>query len=150
MIIKDTESIDIHTSTGPMRAHLFRLTTEGRCPGLLLFSEIFQVTGPIRRAASMLASYGFVVGEPDYRLIHIQRAHVTMTYNVNNTSPKMAVNTTHLNDFLTSASMSFLDLSNRSIRYPLVYGAGASSLQFSKPLVSFSMQYAGKTLEVKI
>jgi hypothetical protein len=83
----------------------------------------------------MLASHGFVVGEPDNRLINIRRAHVTMTYNVTTTSPKMAVNTTHLNDFLNSASMSFLALSNRSIRHLLLYGAGAGSLQFSKPQV---------------
>jgi carboxymethylenebutenolidase len=31
----------------------------------VLFSEIFQVTGPIRRAAAMLASHGFVVAVPE-------------------------------------------------------------------------------------
>jgi carboxymethylenebutenolidase len=45
MIIKDNESSDIHTSTGPMRTYLFRPVAEGRYPGLVLFSEIFQVTG---------------------------------------------------------------------------------------------------------
>ena len=30
MIIKDTESVDIHTSTGPMRTYLFRPAAEGR------------------------------------------------------------------------------------------------------------------------
>jgi carboxymethylenebutenolidase len=48
MIIKDTESVDVHTSTGSMRTYLFRPAAEGRYPGLLLYSEIFQVTGPIR------------------------------------------------------------------------------------------------------
>jgi hypothetical protein len=38
MIIKDTESADIHTSTGPMRTYLFRPGTEGRYPGLVLYS----------------------------------------------------------------------------------------------------------------
>ena len=65
MIIKDTESADIHTSTGPMRTYLFRPGTEGRYPGLVLYSEIFQVTGPIRRTAAMLASHGFVVAVPE-------------------------------------------------------------------------------------
>ena len=65
MIIKDTESVDIPTSTGPMRTYLFRPAAEGRYPGLLLFSEIFQVTGPIRRAAAMLASHGFMVAVPE-------------------------------------------------------------------------------------
>ena len=49
----------------------------------------------------------------------------------------MAVNTTHLNDFLTSACMSCLDLSNISVRHLLVYGAGAGSLQFIKQQVPF-------------
>jgi hypothetical protein len=29
MIIKDTESVDVHTSTGPMRTYLFRPATGG-------------------------------------------------------------------------------------------------------------------------
>lgn len=53
MIIKDTESVDIHTSTGLMRTYLFRPVTEGRYPGLLLYSEIFQVTGLIERPQSI-------------------------------------------------------------------------------------------------
>src|SRR5438552_1472150 len=65
MIIKDNESSDIHTSTGPMRTYLFRPTAAGRYPGLVLFSEIFQVTGPIRRMAAMLAGHGFVVTVPE-------------------------------------------------------------------------------------
>ena len=48
-----------------MRMALFRSATEWRYPGLLLFTEIFQVTGPIRRAAAMLASHGFVVAVPE-------------------------------------------------------------------------------------
>jgi carboxymethylenebutenolidase len=38
---------------------------EGSYPGILLFSEIFQVTGPVRRAAAMLAGHGFVVAVPE-------------------------------------------------------------------------------------
>jgi hypothetical protein len=38
MIIKDSESVELHTSTGPMRTYLFRPVAEGRYPGLLLFS----------------------------------------------------------------------------------------------------------------
>jgi len=62
----------------------------------------------------------------------------------------MATNTTHLSDFLTSASMSCLALSNMSVRHLLVYGAGAGPLQFSKPQISFSMWHAGKPLDVII
>ncbi|MSP97478.1 MAG: dienelactone hydrolase family protein [Betaproteobacteria bacterium] len=65
MIIKDDESIDIQTPTGPMRTYLFRPAAAGRYPGLVLFQEIFQVTGPIRRTAALLASNGFVVAVPE-------------------------------------------------------------------------------------
>lgn len=65
MIIKDNESVDIQTSTGPMRTYLFRPVAEGRYPGLILYSEIFQVTGPIRRVAALLASHGFMVAVPE-------------------------------------------------------------------------------------
>ena len=65
MIIKDHESVDIQTPTGPMHTYLFRPAAEGRYPGLVLYSEIFQVTGPIRRTAAMLASHGFVVAVPE-------------------------------------------------------------------------------------
>ncbi len=65
MIIKDTESADIKTPTGPMRTYIFRPVAEGRYPGLLLYSEIFQVTGPIRRTAALMASHGFVVAAPE-------------------------------------------------------------------------------------
>jgi carboxymethylenebutenolidase len=65
MIIKDSESIDLPTPYGPMRTHLFRPVAAGRYPGLVLFSEIFQVTGPIRRMAAMLAGNGYVVAVPE-------------------------------------------------------------------------------------
>jgi len=65
MIITDTESADIKTPTGPMRTYVFRPAAEGRYPGLLLYSEIFQATGPVRRTAAMLASHGFIVAVPE-------------------------------------------------------------------------------------
>src|SRR5437016_10589513 len=65
MIIKDNEFVDLPTPTGPMRTYIFRPAAEGKYPGLLLFSEIFQVTGPIRRTAAFLAGHGFVVAVPE-------------------------------------------------------------------------------------
>lgn len=64
-MITDTESTDLHTPTGPMRTYVFRPAAAGRYPGLLVYSEIFQVTGPIRRTAALLASHGFVVAVPE-------------------------------------------------------------------------------------
>ena len=65
MTITELQSTDVPTPTGPMRTYLVRPTVEGRYPGLVLYSEIFQVTGPIRRMAAMLASHGFVVAVPE-------------------------------------------------------------------------------------
>ncbi len=65
MIIQESETVDLPTPFGPMRTYIFRPVAPGRYPGLVLFSEIFQVTGPIRRTAAMLAGHGFVVAVPE-------------------------------------------------------------------------------------
>ena len=65
MTITDHEVLDLQTPSGPMRTYLFRPVAEGKYPAILLFSEIFQVTGPIRRTAALLASHGFVVAAPE-------------------------------------------------------------------------------------
>ncbi len=65
MTIKDSEFVDLVTPSGPMRTFVFRPTAPGRYPGLVLFSEIFQVTAPIRRTAALLAGHGFVVAVPE-------------------------------------------------------------------------------------
>jgi carboxymethylenebutenolidase len=65
MTLKDAEFVDLSTPTGPMRTHLFQPLAPGRYPGLLLYSEIFQVTAPIRRTAAFLAGHGFVVAVPE-------------------------------------------------------------------------------------
>jgi carboxymethylenebutenolidase len=65
MTVIDSESIDLFTPSGPMRTYLFRPQAAGRYPGLLLYSEIFQVTAPIRRTAALLAGHGFVVAVPE-------------------------------------------------------------------------------------
>lgn len=65
MIITETETVDLSTATGPMRSYIFRPVADGRYPGLVLYSEIYQVTGPIRRIAAFLAGHGFVVLVPE-------------------------------------------------------------------------------------
>jgi carboxymethylenebutenolidase len=65
MIIKDDLVEEIATPTGPMRTCLFRPAAEGRYPGVVLFSEIFQITGPIRRTAAFLAGHGYLVAVPE-------------------------------------------------------------------------------------
>jgi len=65
MTIKDNEFSDVSTPGGPMRTYVFRPAAPGRYPGVLLYSEIFQVTGPIRRTAAFLASHGYLVAVPE-------------------------------------------------------------------------------------
>jgi carboxymethylenebutenolidase len=64
MILKE-EHDDLATALGPMRTHIFRPAGEGRRPGIVLFSEIFQATGPIRRTAAFLAGHGYLVAVPE-------------------------------------------------------------------------------------
>jgi carboxymethylenebutenolidase len=75
MIIRSDETADIAVPGaaqtgadgpgGPMRLHLFRPAIPGRFPGVLLFSEIYQVTAPIRRLAAMVAGQGYLVAAPE-------------------------------------------------------------------------------------
>jgi carboxymethylenebutenolidase len=60
-----TEHVDIMTPTGKMRTHIVRPSTPGRYPGIIFYSEIFQVTGPIRRTAALFAGHGYVVAMPE-------------------------------------------------------------------------------------
>ena len=59
------EFVEIQTQTGPMRSLVSRPSAGGKYPGLVLYSEIFQITGPIRRTAAFLASNGYVVATPE-------------------------------------------------------------------------------------
>lgn len=65
MMVIDNEFTDVQTPTGPMRTYLFRPQADGRYPGVILFTEIFQVTHQMRRAATMIAGHGFVVAVPE-------------------------------------------------------------------------------------
>ncbi|MDQ2842650.1 MAG: dienelactone hydrolase family protein [Acidobacteriota bacterium] len=65
MTIKDDIVAEVETPTGPMRTCFFRPTADGKYPGIILFSEIFQITGPIRRSAALLAGQGYLVAVPE-------------------------------------------------------------------------------------
>ncbi len=66
MIIISNEYTDIPVPNAtPMRTHILRPAAEGRFPGILLFSEIYQVTAPIRRLAAVIAGLGHVVAIPE-------------------------------------------------------------------------------------
>jgi carboxymethylenebutenolidase len=48
-----------------MRCYIFQPAADGKYPGVLFYSEIFQVTGPIRRTAALIAGQGYLVAVPE-------------------------------------------------------------------------------------
>jgi carboxymethylenebutenolidase len=68
MHVTDTH-VDLGTPSGPMRCYLYEPAPGDRpprtFPGLILYSEIFQQTDPIRRLAVQFASRGHVVLVPE-------------------------------------------------------------------------------------
>ena len=66
MIIRSDEIEDLPAAAGGvMRLHIVRPAEPGRFPGVLFFSEIFQVTAPIRRLAAVVAGHGYLVAMPE-------------------------------------------------------------------------------------
>jgi carboxymethylenebutenolidase len=64
MIVERT-TVELVTPSGPMRTSIHRPVAAERCAGIVLFSEIYQETGPIARMAAMIAGHGFVVAVPE-------------------------------------------------------------------------------------
>jgi len=57
--------VELRVDDRPMRTLVVEPRREGRFPGVLLYSEIFQITAPIRRSMERLAGHGFVVAAPE-------------------------------------------------------------------------------------
>ena len=64
MTLKEPYFLDLPTPTGLMRTHLF-CPSKGMWPSVILYSEIYQMTGPIQRLAMRLAGEGFEVLVPE-------------------------------------------------------------------------------------
>src|SRR5262245_63009671 len=64
-MVISTEYVDIAADGGAMRTFFAAPKREGRYPGILFYSDIFQLTGPMVRACQRLAGYGFVVAAPE-------------------------------------------------------------------------------------
>lgn len=59
---------DLATPTGPMRTHVYTPAPPAGArhyPGLLLYPEIYQQTGPIERLSLQFAGHGYVVMAPE-------------------------------------------------------------------------------------
>lgn len=65
MIVIDNEYADLSTAYGPMRTHIVRPAAPGKYPGIVFYSEIFQITAPVRRMTAMLAGHGYIVAMPE-------------------------------------------------------------------------------------
>ncbi len=57
--------VDLHTPTGLMRTYVHRPAGDGAYPAILMYSEIFQQTGPIERSARLMAGHGYAVLVPE-------------------------------------------------------------------------------------
>lgn len=57
--------VDLPTPTGTMRTYVHRPVAEGKYAAILFYSEIFQQTGPIERAARIMAGHGYAVLVPE-------------------------------------------------------------------------------------
>ena len=60
-----SEYVDLNTPTGIMRTYVHKPLTNKKTPAILFYSEIFQQTGPIERAAKIIAGHGFTVLVPE-------------------------------------------------------------------------------------
>mgnify|MGYP002381953363 CR=1 FL=1 len=56
-----TEYVDITVAEKTMRTFVATPNAEGKYPGLVMFSDIFQLSDPMIRTCARLAGYGFVV-----------------------------------------------------------------------------------------
>jgi len=64
MLVK-TEYVDIPAGPAPMRMFVASPQAEGKYAGIICYSDIFQLTGPMLRACTRLAGYGFVIAAPE-------------------------------------------------------------------------------------
>lgn len=59
------EQVELTTPYGPMRTHIRKPAAPGKYPGIVFYSEIFQITGPVDRIAAYFAGHGYIVASPE-------------------------------------------------------------------------------------
>jgi carboxymethylenebutenolidase len=59
------EYVDIPAAGTPMRMFVAAPQASGKYAGILCYSDIFQLSGPMLRACTRLAGYGFVIAAPE-------------------------------------------------------------------------------------
>ncbi|KAG0077721.1 hypothetical protein BGZ92_001812, partial [Podila epicladia] len=64
MLVKESH-VDLQTSSGLMRTYIYQPNLpdypEAKFPGVAVFTEIYQVTGPLDRFCRQIASQGYIV-----------------------------------------------------------------------------------------
>jgi carboxymethylenebutenolidase len=61
----ETSFTDFRVGGSSMRTYVARPARPGRFPGIVAFSDIFQLTGATKRAVDRIAGYGFAVFAPE-------------------------------------------------------------------------------------
>ena len=61
----EQQTIGLTVDDGLMRVHLARPVEQGPWPGLMFYSDIYQLGDPMLRLANRLVGYGFVVAAPE-------------------------------------------------------------------------------------
>jgi len=64
-MIITTEYSDVPVDSRAMRTFIAAPKVADKYPGILCYSDIFQLTGPMLRSCARLAGYGFVVAAPE-------------------------------------------------------------------------------------
>ena len=64
-MVVNTDFIHLDVGGSSMRVFVATPRDDARYPGILCYSDIFQLTGPMLRACTRLAGYGFVVAAPE-------------------------------------------------------------------------------------
>ncbi|MDY7022854.1 MAG: dienelactone hydrolase family protein, partial [Cyanobacteriota bacterium] len=60
-----TRNIDLRVEDSLMRVYIAEPKTAGTYPGIVFYSDIYQLGSPITRLANYLAGYGYVVAAPE-------------------------------------------------------------------------------------
>ena len=66
----------VKTPSGDMRTSILTPKDPGKYPAIILYSEIFQLTGPIMRSAAIIAGHGFIVAVPEVYHEHLEAGTV--------------------------------------------------------------------------
>lgn len=65
LVIVTTQFVDIPAGGAPMRMFVAAPKAPGKYPGIVCYSDIFQLTGTMLRSVVRLAGYGFVAVAPE-------------------------------------------------------------------------------------